>query len=148
MISTVIITYHEDEKLEKCLMSIEDFADEIVIVDLAPEESTHQLAKKFKAKYYTHEFSSYVEPVRNFAISKATGKWILILDPDETVNVALKDELKKVVKSDEFNAINIPRKNIFFGKWIAHTNFWPDRHIRFLKKEQWIGQHEFTLIQK
>ena len=31
---------------------------------------------------------------------------------------------------------NIPRKNIFWGTWIAHTNFWPDRQIRLFQKDK------------
>jgi hypothetical protein len=56
------------------------------------------------------------------------------LDTDERVGPSLWKGLKDVIKEDKYVAVNIPRKNIFFGRWIAHTNWWPDRHIRFFKK--------------
>lgn len=76
----------------------------------------------------------YVELVRNLAIEKARGDWILVLDPDETITSQLAEKLRQIAKEESFDAVNIPRKNVFFGKWIAHTNFWPDRQIRFFKK--------------
>ena len=76
----------------------------------------------------------YVEPARNFALSKATGKWILLLDPDEYLNKTLKKELLSITKRSDVDYVKIPRKNIIFGRWIRHSNSWPDYLIRFFKK--------------
>lgn len=135
MISVVVVSYNEADTLKKCLSSIKDFADEIVVIDLESSDNTQQIAKDFKAKIFTHSKVDYVEKVRNFAISKATGSWILILDPDELIGEELKRKLKEAAEERKYEAINIPRKNIFFGKWISHSNWWPDRHIRFFEKE-------------
>lgn len=134
MISTVVICFNEAEKLTKCLESAEDFSDELIVVDLGSSDNSIEVAGKFKAKVFRHQFVSFVELARDYAISKASGEWILVLDPDEQITLALKEKLKEVMEKDQFAAINIPRKNIFFGKWISHTNWWPDRHIRFFKK--------------
>lgn len=134
MISTVIISYNEAEKLDSCLKRIKDFADEIILIDLSSTDETDKIAKKYKAKIFKHELVPYVELVRNYAVSKASNEWILVLDPDEIVPNSLKNYLKEIAQKDEFEAVNIPRKNIFFGKWISHSNWWPDRHIRFFKK--------------
>lgn len=134
MISAVITTYNEAEKLKGCLQSLEGFASELVIVDLGSSDNTREIAKKFKAKLFKHDLVAYVELVRNYAISKTSGQWVLILDPDESITPMLADKLKEVAANNEYSAVNIPRKNIFFGRWIAHTNWWPDKHIRFFKK--------------
>ena len=134
MISTVIVTLNEEKKLLNCLESVKDFSDEIVVVDLGSTDHTLEIAKKYQAKIFTHPRVDYVELVRNFAIAKAQGDWILVLDPDETVPQSLKNKLKDVISEDKYTAVNISRKNIFFGKWISHTNWWPDRHVRFFKK--------------
>lgn len=134
MISAVITTFNEAKQLKGCLESLEGFAGELVVVDLGSSDNTEEIVKKFKAKIFKHELVRYVELVRNYAISKASGDWILILDPDERVTPALVDKLKEVASIGDFVAVNIPRKNIFFGCWIAHTNWWPDKHIRFFKK--------------
>lgn len=134
MISTVIVTYNEEKALKDCLSSVVKESDEIVVIDLGSTDNTLSIAKKFQAKIFSHQLVDYVEKVRNFAISKAAGDWILVLDPDERVSVTLWNKLKSVVSEGKFELVNIPRKNIFFGKWVAHTNWWPDKHIRFFKK--------------
>ncbi len=136
MISVTIVCFNEAEKLEKCLKSLIGFADEIIILDLGSSDESREIAQKYGAKVLRHEFVLYVESVRNFAISKTTGDWILVLDPDEVLTSALKEELKQITKENKYDAVNIPRKNIFFGKWISHTNWWPDKHIRFFRKNK------------
>lgn len=142
MISTVVICFNEADKLQKCLKSAEGFADELIVVDLGSADDSLEVARKFGAKIFHHQFVPFVELVRDYAIEKAGGDWVLVLDPDEQITLALKEKLKEVMEKDQFAAINIPRKNIFFGKWISHTNWWPDRHIRFFKKEKvrWSGK--------
>lgn len=134
MISAAIVTFNEDKKLEKCLASIKGFADEIIVVDLGSLDKTKEVCKSAGVRLIEHEFVSIVEPVRNFAISNTKGEWVLILDPDEQISDQLKQRLKEIISEDKFVAVNIPRKNIFFDKWIARSNWWPDRHIRFFKK--------------
>lgn len=134
MISVAIVNFNEAVKLEKCLNSVKDFAVEIVVVDLGSEDESEKICKKFGAKIFAHRKEPFVELVRDFSISKVTGDWILVLDPDEEISESLKKRLKEIVRENNYDAVNIPRKNIFFGKWIAHTNWWPDKHIRFFKK--------------
>src|SRR3989338_11238877 len=134
MISTVVVCFNEAEKLQKCLKSATGFADELVVVDLDSSDASIEVANKFGAKVFHHQFVPFVELVRDYAIAKTSGDWVLVLDSDEEIGKNLKEKLKEVVKKQKFTAVNIPRKNIFFGKWIKHTNWWPDRHIRFFKK--------------
>lgn len=137
MISAVLINYNEAKVLRRCLDSLKDFVFEIVIVDLGSIDDSQQIFDDFKVKVYSHDWVPYADPIRNFAISKAKGDWILMLDPDEQLSEGLKKRLNQFIHSNEskqFVAVNIPFKNIFFNKWISHTNFWPDKHVRFFKK--------------
>lgn len=133
-ISVVINTLNEEKNLPFAIRSIKDLADEIVVVDMESEDNTVSVAKSLGAKVFSYRKVGYVEPARNFAISKATGDWILILDADERVPVQLVSKLKKIVKENEFDFVFIPRKNLIFGKWIKHCNWWPDYNLRFFKK--------------
>ncbi len=145
MISVVIVTFNEADKLIRCLKSIKDFVQEIVVVDIGSTDSTEEVLKKFNARVFKHRWVPYADPIRNFALSKASGDWVLMLDPDEVVPVKLKRYLKdftKIAKDQDLVAINIPFKNVFFGQWIAHTNFWPDKHIRFFKKGRVVWQSQ------
>lgn len=135
-ISAVYCVHNGEEFLEKSFKSVKDFATEIIMVDLESTDKTVDIAKKFGAKVFKHKNLGYVEPVRNFGISKATGDWILVIDPDEELSESLVHELKKYTSEVYFaDYVRIPRKNIIFGKWMKHTGWWPDYNIRFFKKK-------------
>ncbi len=133
-LSVVINAQNVEKDLSRCLASVKNFADEIVVIDQGSTDGTAKIAEEFGAKIYKHGPVAYVELTRNFAISKATGDWILILDPDEEIGKELAVEIKKVINGNKADYYRIPRKNIIFGKWIAHTLWWPDYQTRLFKK--------------
>lgn len=134
-ISVVINTRNEERNLQRAMNSVGGLADEIVVVDMESEDTTVQIAKRAGAKVYSHEPTGYVEPARNFALSKATGDWILVLDADEEVSKKLAHALREIAADyGSANFYRLPRKNIIFGKWIKHSRWWPDYNIRFFKK--------------
>jgi len=133
-ISVVVNTRNEEDILPRTIKSIKDLADEIVVVDMESSDKTVEVAKKLGAKVFTHEPLEYVEPARNFGISKASSDWILILDPDEEISETLSKKIKEVIKIDEVDYYRIPRKNIVFGKWLQYSRWWPDYNIRLFKK--------------
>lgn len=135
-ISAVINTYNEEKNIKRCLDSVKNFADEMVIVDMHSEDKTVEIAKGFGAKVFQHDHTRYVEPARNFALSKASGDWIFLIDADEELRNKLADQLKWIAVEGEADYVEIPRKNIIFGKWIEHSRWWPDYLIRFFRKGQ------------
>jgi glycosyltransferase involved in cell wall biosynthesis len=133
-ISAVVNTYNEEKNLGRCLESVKNFAEEIVVVDMHSTDKTVEIAKKYKAKIFLHEYTRFVEPARNFALSKATGDWVLLIDADEELPQNLASKLKEIAQGSETDYVQIPRKNIIFGKWIEHSRWWPDYLVRFFKK--------------
>ncbi|MBI3443208.1 glycosyltransferase family 2 protein [Candidatus Woesebacteria bacterium] len=133
-ISVVINTLNEEKNLPNAISSIKSIASEIVVVDMYSEDDTVEIAKKYGAKVFEHKKTGYVEPARDFAISKATNDWILILDADEEVTKSLANKLKEIIKNPKADYYRLPRKNMIFGKWMKHTRWWPDYNIRFFKK--------------
>lgn len=133
-VSVVINTLNEEKNLARTIGSVKDWADEIVVVDMESEDRTVEVAKKLGARVYSYRKVGYVEPARNFAVSKIKGDWIFILDADEEPSDGLLKKLKVEVKNPKADYYRIPRKNIIFGKWIKHSHWWPDYNIRFFKK--------------
>jgi glycosyltransferase involved in cell wall biosynthesis len=133
-ISVVVNTYNEEGNIDRCLKSVKGFADEIVVVDMHSTDRTVEIAKKHRAKIFKHEYTRFVEPARNFALSKASGDWVLLLDADEELRESLAKELKEVVQRGEVDYVEIPRQNIIFGKWIKNSRWWPDYLPRFFKR--------------
>jgi len=132
-ISVIVNTLNEEANIARALASVKHFADEIVVVDMNSTDDTVEIAKEFGAKVYAHKRVDYVEPARNYAISKATGDWTLILDADERVPDTLAKKLKKLSKSADIDYFRIPRKNLVFGKWLKHSRWWPDYNVRFFR---------------
>lgn len=132
-ISAVVNTRNEEKNLAECLQSL-SFCAEIVVVDMESEDKTVTIAKDYTHKVFSHPNVGYVEPARNFAIKKAVGDWILIVDADERISKDLANALQKIAADDEFDFVRIPRKNFVFGQWLQHSRWWPDYNIRFFKK--------------
>ena len=135
-ISCVINTYNEEENIEYALKSVYKWVDEIIIVDMHSTDKTIQIAKKYKAKIYYYKNLGFADPARQFAISKATKEWILILDADELIPIKLSKLLIKLSKESKYDVVNIPRKNYLLGDIIFHSgwNAKLDSQERFFKK--------------
>lgn len=133
-ISVVINTLNEGKHLPRVLASV-SWADEVVVCDMHSGDDTVEIAKKLGAKVVYYKKISFVEPARNFAISKTSSDWVLVLDPDEEVPFELGEKLQEMAKKqDAPDYIEIPRKNIIFGRWMKASMWWPDYNIRFFKK--------------
>ncbi len=132
-ISAVTNVRNESANIYDCLDSIK-FADEIIVVDMESSDNTKEIAKEFTDKIYDHPAVGYVEPARNFALKKAVGDWILLVDADERIPKTLAQKLIDIANKNEVDFVRIPRKNNIFGQWIQHSLWWPDHNIRFFKK--------------
>lgn len=132
-ISAVVNVRNESKNIYDCLKALQ-FCDEIVVVDMESTDNTKEIAKQFTDRIYDHKMVGYVEPARNFAIKKAIGEWILIVDADERIPKTLAAKLVSITQSSDVDFVRIPRKNLIFGQWMTHSRWWPDYNIRFFKK--------------
>ncbi|BDU49680.1 glycosyltransferase [Haliovirga abyssi] len=131
-ISVSMITYNEENKLEKTLKSVYNWVDEIVIVDSYSSDKTVEIAKKYGAKVYIEDWKGFGKQ-KNSALEKCTGDWILLIDADEEITENLRDEILNIINSDkiEKNVYKIPRISWWFGKK-THEK---DSVIRLVKKD-------------
>jgi glycosyltransferase involved in cell wall biosynthesis len=132
-ISVIVFASNAERFIERCLSSL-DFAGEVIVIDIDSTDSTAQISKKMGATVIWHKSLGYVEPVRNFGISKASGTWILVLDADEEVSPTLAAHLVKLAKLDACDGYYLPRKNMIFGQFAQTAGWWPDIVLRFFKK--------------
>lgn len=133
-LSVLINSYNEAKILPRVIASVKDIADEVVLVDMESSDDTEKLAEKLGAKIFSHKHLDYVEPARNFGISKVSGDWVLVLDPDEEVSPTLAKKIREIIKNDKVDYYRIPRKNVIFGHWMKFSRWWPDYNIRLFKK--------------
>lgn len=133
-ISVVLNTLNDEKIIEQAIKSV-SFADEVIVCDMHSGDETVNVAKKLGAKVFFHKKEEFVEPARNFAISKASNEWILILDADEEIPETLAKRLQEIVsKTKQIDYVRMARKNLIFGHLIKHSGWWPDYNIRFFRK--------------
>jgi glycosyltransferase involved in cell wall biosynthesis len=147
MLSVCIITKNEEEELPRCLSSVKDIADEIIVIDDNSSDRTRTIAKEFGAKVYVHELENFASQ-KNYALGKATEDWVFFIDADEECTQELRDAIRQILtraQDDGTNGYLIPRRNIILGKEIKYSRWSPDKHIWLFKREKgkWIGRiHE------
>ena len=139
-ISAVIITYNEEEHLEKCLNSLVDVSDEIIVVDSFSTDKTPEICTKFNVRFIEHKFEGYIEQ-KNYALSLAKYDYILSLDGDEALSEKLKASILKVKNNFNYDGYYCNRANNYCGQWIKHSDWYPDKKLRLFKKEsgEWKG---------
>ena len=106
-ISLVMIVKNEEAVLGRCLESVKDIVDEIVIVDTGSEDCTKEIAKSFNAKVYDFKWVNDFSAARNFALSKAIGEWRLILDADEYIEKGNREEILRVLNEKSVGQVLI-----------------------------------------
>ncbi len=131
MVSVNIICKNEEKNIEDCLKSV-IWADEIVVVDGESTDNTVEIARRYTDKVFVNKWEGFTIQ-RNFAISKSSKKWILVLDADERCTPELKEEIFSYLNSNNlnFNGFRLPRRNFFLGKWIKYGGWYPGYQLRF-----------------
>lgn len=132
-ISIVLSVFNEEAKLARTLDSLA-WADEIIVVDNYSTDKTADIAKRYGVTLYKEKNNLMLNINKNLGFTKAKSDWILNLDGDEVVPPELAKEIKEKVVRPQIVGYWIPRKNIIFGKWIAHGLWWPDKQLRLFKR--------------
>jgi glycosyltransferase involved in cell wall biosynthesis len=132
-ITACIISYNEEEKIEDCLRSLQQVADEIVVVDSLSSDATKEIAKKYTDKIFDQKFLGHVEQ-KNLAVSKASNDWIISLDCDERLSPELQDSILYIKdKIDRADAYRMARRTFYVYRWLNHC-WYPDYKIRLFNR--------------
>lgn len=132
-ISVVIVAKNEEQDLPGCLASVR-FADEVVVIDDHSTDKTVELAKASGAKVYKRKLDGFATQ-KNFGIDKTTNDWVLILDADERLSIALQKEIQALRPIKGIVAYKINFQNHLGKKWLKHGGLYPDPHVRLFNKK-------------
>ena len=145
-LSVIVITLNEEKNIKRCLDSVQNIADEIVVIDSLSTDNTVAIARRCGAKIIEQQFLGYVEQ-RNFSAAQATYDWTLTLDADEVISPELEQSILKVKASADANVYQLKRLTNYCGKWIKHCGWYPDKKIRLFDRTKgtWAGGlvHEY-----
>ena len=148
-LSVAIISYNEEDNIEKTLSAVSDIASEIIVVDSGSTDRTVEIAKSFGAEVFVEEWKGFREQ-KNSALKKCSHEWILFLDCDEVVSQELKKSIINAVKQPFAGGYMINRKTVYLGKPLNHA-WQPDWNLRLVRKSanpRWEGGdiHEYLVI--
>lgn len=140
-LSAVVITYNEERNIARCLASLKDVADEIVVVDSFSTDQTEQICASFGVRFIQHPFEGHIQQ-KNYAISCAVGDFILSLDADE----ALTPQLTQSILAEKqagfpYKGYRMNRLTYYCGHWVRHCGWYPDTKLRLIDKAfgEWTG---------
>src|ERR1700745_1401044 len=134
-LSACLITLNEAHNLPRALASLQEIADEIVIVDSGSTDGSEAIARKYGAIFITREFNGYAEQ-RNFAASQAASEWIFVLAADEEVAGEVQTALLSWKKcKPKANVYEMARRTWYLGKWIHHSGWYPDWQRRLYRRD-------------
>lgn len=139
-LSVVIITLNEEKNLNRCLESVKNIADEIVVIDSFSTDETKKIALQHGARFIQHKFEDYVAQHR-FADKQAENDFIFSIDADEVVSPSLEQSILEVKKNRLYDGYYLNRLTNYCGSWIKHCGWYPDRKLRLYDrtKGDWQG---------
>ena len=105
-LSLCMIVKDEAENLPRCLASVRDLADEIIVVDTGSGDATPTIAEQAGAKVHFLMWSDDFSVARNASLDQATQDWILVLDADETLTQAGYDFIRSVKEEKQMGQIS------------------------------------------
>ena len=129
-----LIAHNEEKQIATALKSSE-FADDIVVVNCESTDKTVDIVKKFeRVRLFDRANNKNLNVNKSYGFEQLKTDWIFYLDPDEIITPELAAEIKEAICSEEYVAYKLPRKNIFFGRWLAHGGQYPDTQLRLFKR--------------
>lgn len=141
-LSVVIITFNEEKNIERCLASILNVADEIVVVDSFSTDKTKEICIDKNVRFIEHKFDGHIEQ-KNFAITQAKNQYVLSLDADEALTEELQEAIIKIKNNWQADGYSFNRLTNFCGTWIKHCGWYPDKKLRLWDTSQgkWGGDN-------
>jgi glycosyltransferase involved in cell wall biosynthesis len=142
-LSAMIITCNEEDNIARCIESLRNVADEIVVLDSYSTDNTIAIARKKGAVVKQGVFSGYIDQ-KNKALRLTTHNYVLSLDADEVLSEKLVESILREKKNNfKHHAYFMNRYNNYCGKFINHGLWYPNRKVRLFDKRlgSWGGMN-------
>lgn len=141
-ISILLLTYNEEENINKCLESIRNLAEEIIIVDSGSTDNTIKIAQGYGAEVIEHEFETHSRQWK-WALDNISfqNKWLLCLDSDQRLTPEIRDEIRDLFETkreilSKVDGFYIKRRQVFKGKWIRFGGYYPKYLLKLFRRNK------------
>lgn len=116
-ISLCMIVKNEEAVLARCLDSIADLMDEIIIVDTGSTDRTKEIAAQYTSKIYDYKWTNDFSAARNFSFSKATMEYIYAADADEVLDETNRERFLRL------KSALLPEIELVQMKYVTQSDF-------------------------
>ncbi len=137
-VSVIITTHNEEENIGRALESVQDWVDDIYIVDSFSTDKTLEIAASFATRIAQRKYTGPADQ-KNWAIPQAKYEWILLLDADEVVTTELKHEIQQLLTQPApipKDVYWIKRNNFFLGEAVRFSGWQGDKVVRFFHRDK------------
>jgi glycosyltransferase involved in cell wall biosynthesis len=134
-LTVIVPTGDRADVIADCLRSVA-WADELMVVDSFSSDGTLEIARRYADRVLRH---AYVNSAlqKNWAIPQAAHRWVMIVDTDERVPQALREEIEGVLQEPGDHAgYRIPRVNLVLGEPVRGASYYPDYQIRLFRRDR------------
>jgi glycosyltransferase involved in cell wall biosynthesis len=141
-VSVFVQTLNEEVNLIRCLDSIKDMTDDIVVLDSLSSDNTVDIARLYGARVFQRPYDGRANN-QNWAVTNIAFKysWVWYVDADEVTPCELKDEILAICSDPTRKEVlfRVRFKNMLFGKWLKYSSMyptwvarlWKPKHIRW-----------------
>lgn len=149
-LTVVILTFNEQQHIQRCLESVSGLANRVIVIDSQSTDQTREIASSMGAEIYINPFINQAIQF-NWGLDNAhiTTDWVMRLDADEVVTPDLARQLQQQlpIMATTTAGITINRQIHFMGQWIKHGAIYPIRSLRVWRNNQgrcenrWMDEH-------
>lgn len=142
-LSAVIITFNEERNIERCIRSVIDIADEIIVLDSFSTDRTKEICQAHNVTFVQRAWEGYAAS-KNYLNSLANFPYLISLDADEEIDAEMKKHLLELKAAGFKGIYSMNRLTNYMGKWIYHSGWYPDIKVRVFPKEASYWDGEFV----
>jgi glycosyltransferase involved in cell wall biosynthesis len=126
---------NEEHNIRRCLESVK-WADEIIVLDTGSTDKTMDIAKEYTPKVFSGDWKGYGKSKQE-VVNLASNDWILSVDADEEITTSLSAKIQRTLSHpDGYDGFDIKLESQYLGKWIRHSGWNHEYHLRLFNKNQ------------
>lgn len=107
-----MIVKNEAKALPRCLNSVKDQVDEIVILDTGSTDETVTIAQSYNAQVQHFVWCNDFSAARNESLKYASGDWVLVLDADERLAAGIMPVMRQAMQQENALVVNLVRQEV------------------------------------
>ncbi|MDP4269938.1 MAG: glycosyltransferase family 2 protein [Bacteroidota bacterium] len=149
-ITAIILTFNEEQHIERCIRSLSGIVDQVFVIDSYSHDKTTEIAEALGVKVLQNKFVNQAVQF-NWALDHCdiAGDWIIRIDADEYVENPRTIDVKEYLSQlpADITGLHIDRKIVFMGKPLLHGGWYPKKNLRVFRtgigrsEERWMDEH-------